>query len=1042
MKRSSLKVLLGITVLLLAVSPVFAQSQGAAGAHNAAGELYSSGDFKAAAAAYEKLVKDYPTDAVIPSAQVQLAFSYYFLGQYDQALDMLNKATALPVLTPEVRQIVDGLRPQILAAKASNLPESDPKRKTTFEEAVKGFSDFITKYPQAPDIENALYSRAVSNYQIKKYDDAIKDLETNIQRFPNSGTIASSKNLLAGILALQAGTELSRGDNADKSKAFALYKRAADLLREIINKKEDIAIINEANYQLGQILMIQAGYSPKAEQPALYQQALEAFQAIAPKEQIIKWQEQKLKDFPGRRRAAAQAQNQPLLKQLASDYEREVRKMAELQGKADQTASALMKMAEIFFQQGKLNEARVILKHSQPFLADETDKKNLLYFMAMTYALQSAEDRAPAAYTAFQSAHSGDPIADNLPVTMGGMYLGLGNAQEAIRYYDESLKLYKDGRLAGVAAVQKAKAQTLLKNFPDAEKTFKDFLASKPSPEVAVIAQKGLADIYKDTGKWDEAIAAYKEVKSKFPDTEEAKESDYWIAIATQQKGDNAGAIPLLDAYIKANPKSVLAPLALYAKGSAQITVGQNNPAQKEEGIASLTTLAKEYPDSQPAPYTYFMIAQIRGQEGKTDELMTLMKAFVEKYPQDEKVYPAYEFMANSAIATANAPAALAAYREFLTKYPESPQAGEALYKIADLQRQAAEGLGRYSALNEQERSQWKTNIDGSIAADEEMIKKYPDSQSLALGLQTLLATQRLLIGAELKKQADVEAYFKALADGTSSPLAKSKILFALAAYVGEQDKPRALQIMSDAYKPDIVYSPQDYDAYGIALIEQKKLDEAAAVFDNLAQKYPVPAGVAANAAPLLVQEAQANALFGKGRIAQVQGQTVDAGKIFGQLKALYPWSPKVVEADFGISQSLKNEKKYDEALALLGAIIRNQKATADLRANSMLLGGDLMVEKMKLATDPKEKKAFLDAGIDYYIKIAQFYGGVPSVAAAGLWHGAQLLEEQSAGLTDPKQKTQQLDKAKGAYRDLLKEYPNSEFAPKAQERLKALGAP
>jgi TolA-binding protein len=1037
MKRSSLKFLLGITVLLLAVSPAFAQSKGAADAHNAAGELYSAGDFKAAATAYEKLVKDYPTDGVIPSAQVQLAFSYYFLGQYDQALDMLTKATALPVLTPEVRQIVDGLRPQILAAKASNLPESDPKRKTTFEEAVKGFTDFITKYPQAPDLENALYSRAVSNYQIKKYDDAIKDLELNIQKFPNSGTIASSKNLLAGILALQAGTELSRGDNADKPKAFALYKRAADLLREIINKKEDIAIINEANFQLGQILMIQAGFSPKAEQTALYQQALEAFQAIAPKEQIVKWQEQKLKDFPARRRAAVQSNNAALIKQLASDYEREVRKMAELQGKQDQTASALTKMAEIFFQQGKLNEARVILRHGEPFVTDEADKKGLLYFLAMTYAMQNAVDRAPAAYETFQKAYSGDPIADNLPVTMGGMYLALGNPNEAIRFFDESLKLYPSGRLTGLAVVQKASAQTLLKNFPDAEKTFKDFLAGKPSPDIAVIAQKGLADIYKDTAKWDDAIAAYKEVKAKFPNTDQASESDYWIAIATQQKGDNAAAVPLLDAYLKANPKSPLAPLALYAKGSAQITLGQ-----KEEGIASLTTLAKDYPDSQPAPYTYFMIAQMRGQEGKTDELMTLMKTFIAKYPKDEKVYPAYEFMAQTSISTGKAADALAAYREYLEKYPETPQAGEALYKIADLQKQFAEGLGRYSALNEQERSQWKTYMDGSVADDEAMIKKYPESPALALGLQTLLASQRLLLGAELKKPADVEAYFKSLAADTPSPLAKSKILFALAAYVGETDKARSLQIMTEAYNPDIIYSPQDLDAYGLALIGQKKFDEATAVFDKLSKDYAVPAGVAPTGASLMVQEAQANALFGKARIAQAKGQTAEAGKLFGQLKALYPWSPKVLEADFGISQSLKNEKKFDEAVALLGNIIRAQKASAELRANSMLLGGDIMVEKMKAATDPKEKQSYLDAAIDYYIKIAQFYGGVPTVAAAGLWYGAQLQEEQAGGLTDAKIKAQQLGKAKANYQQLLKDYPESEFAPKAQERLKALGAP
>ncbi len=1038
MKLSPLKLLLGLTFLLAAIPPLPAQSPGAADAHNTAGNIYSSGDFKGAAAAYEKLIKDYPTDAVIPSAQVQLAFSYYFLGQYDQALGMLDKATAIPVLPPDVRQIVDGLRPQILSAKASNLPETDPKRKTTFEEAIKQFTDFITKYPQAADIENALFSRAVCNYQIKKYDDAIKDLELALQKFPNSGTIASSKNLLAGILAIQAGTELSRGDNADKAKAFALYKRASGYLREIITKKEDIAIINEANFQLGQILMIQAGFSPKNEQGALYKEALEAFRAVAPKEQIIKWQQQKLKDFPARRAQALASKNAALIKQLAGDNERELKKMAELQGKPDQTASSLLKMAEIFFQQGKLNESRVILKHTAPFLSEDIDKKSLLYFMAMTYALQNAVDRAPAAYAEFQSKYKGDPIADNLPVTMGGMYLALGNPNEAIRFFDESLAAYPNGRLTGLTVVQKAGAQTLLKNFPDAEKTFKDFLAKNPSPDIAVIARKGLADIYKDTQKWDDAIAAYKDVKTKFPGTPQASDSDYWIAIATQQKGDNAGAIPLLDAYVKANAKTQMAPLALYAKGSAQITVGQ-----KEEGIASLAAVAEVYPDSQPAPYTYFMIAQMRGQEGKTDELMALMKKFVEKYPKDEKVYPAYEFMAQTFTSIGKPADALAAYREFVEKYPDSPQAGDAMFKIADLQRGLADGLGRYSALNDQERSQWRIYLDGSIASNEEMIKKYPDSPAIALGLQTLLASQRMLLAAEIKKAPEVEAYFKSLADSAPSPRAKSKILFALAAYVSEQDKARALAIMTEAYKPDIIYSPQDLDYYGLALIAQKKYDEAAAVFDKLAGDYPVPAGVAPTGANLMVQEAQANALFGKGRIAQAKDQTAEAGKLFAQLKALYPWSPKVLEADYGIAQSLNAEKKLDEALALLGAIIRAPNANAELRANSMVLGGDIMVEKWKAAADPKEKEGFLDAAINYYIKIAQFYGGVPAAAAKGLWLGAQLIEEQVNTSTDPKlNKPQQLDKARAAYQQLLKDYPTSEYAPKAQERLKALGAP
>ena len=98
------------------------------------------------------------------------------------------------------------------------------------------------------------------------------------------------------------------------------------------------------------------------------------------------------------------------------------------------------------------------------------------------------------------------------------------------------------------------------------------------------------------------------------------------------------------------------------------------------------------------------------------------------------------------------------------------------------------------------------------------------------------------------------------------------------------------------------------------------------------------------------------------------------------------------------------------------------------------------MAEKAKATADQRQKDEYLGAAIDYFIKIAQFYSGVPTAAAAGLWMGGQLLEQQANGSADAKFKTQQLGKAKASYQQLLKEYPNSEFASKAQERLTALG--
>lgn len=1032
--KSPLKYLLPLLVTLaMCASAAKAQSPGAADANNAAYALFSAGNYEEAAKAYEKLLKDYPTDLVVGIGQIQLAFAYYFLGRFDDASAILAKATSGPPLPAELQQVADGLLPQILSAKAAALPATDPKRKTTFEQAIAKFTEFIAKYPTAPDLESVIYSRAVANYQIEKYDEVVKDAELNIQKFPQTATIPQTKNLLAIALATQGSLELAKG--GDKAKAFALYKRAADLLRDIIQDRRDIALYNEANFQLAEILFNQAGFSDEAERPALYQEALAAYRAIAPKEEILALQQDRVAAFPDRRREALQQRNQALLKQLERENLRELTKLEELKNKPDQVASALLKMGEIFYQQGNLNAARTLLRHVTPFLNTDDEKKRELYFRTMTYGLQGNSDFALSGYNEFQSSFKGDPLADNLPVTMGTMLLGQNKPEDAIRYFNESLTVYPDGRFTGLSVVSKAAAEARLGQYDGAAKTFQDFLAKNPPPEIGVIAQAGLANIYKDTSKWDEAIAAYKLVGEKYPGTSQAVEAEYWIGISTQQKGENAAAIPLLDAFAKAQPEHPLAALALYAKGGAQLATND-----KAGGIASLAEVASKYPDSQPAPYTYFMRAQLFGQDGDSNQVITLMREFIKKYPKDDKVFYAFDSVAQTLLATGKPDEALAAYRDYAQNYEESPQAAEALQKAADLQRAAGEGLGRYGALNEAERAKWKTNIEASIATSEELLKKYPDSPSVALALRTLLQNQRLLAGAELKSPADIEAYFQGLADSAASPQAKSKVLFALADYVDESDSGKALEIRMAAFDPQVIYAPADLDSYGTQLISQKKTEEALALFEKLETDYPIPAGTAPTQATPLIQEAQAIALFGRGRLAQEAGQTTEAGKLFEQLKSLYPWSPKVLEANFGIAQSNKESGQLDEAITLLTTIIRAPNATAELRANSMLLFGAIMLEKRKLATDPKQKDEFLGGAIDNYIKIAQFYGGVPRAAAEGLWVGAQLIEEQANASTDSKFKTQQLNRAKTFYQQLVTEYPNSEFAPKAKERLLALG--
>ncbi len=1009
-----------------------AQSKAAADANEAAYALFLSGDHAGAAAAYEKVLADYPTDLVVPTAAIQLAFAQFFLGDYEKAHSTLAKAMSGPPLPPEQAQLADSFLPQILSAKAAALPVGDPQRKSVFEDAAKKYSAFIAKYPQSPDMEAAIYGRAVANFQVQALDKVVEDMQANIKRFPQSGTISGSKDLLALTLATQGSAELMK-DSGDKAKGLALLGQAEDLLRQIIADKKDIAMMNDAYFQIGEVLFTRAAFSPESERAALFQKAMEAYRSVLPKDEIVTLQRDKLKAFPARKADALRSNNSALKKQLDKDNERELRKLQEISVKPDQIAAAILKMGEIFFNIQSYNEARTLIAHANPFLAGSDEKMRALYFTAMTYALQNARDKAADSYKQFVAAYKANAMAENLPFAMGNMYLMLGDPNEAIRYFEESLAKYPKGRLAGLSVVTKAQAEAALKKYADAQATFERFLSQNPSPEIAIVAQFGLAGIHKDTGRWDNALVAYKAVKDKFPGTPQAVESDYWIAICTQQKGDQAAAIPLLEAFIKEHPDHAMTPLAIYAMGSAQLALGK-----KQEGIATMALLAAKYPDSLPAPYSYITRAQALE---KPEEVDALLKEFLAKYPQNPSVYFAYDLLARNAVNASKPEEAIAQYSEFAKNYPQDPKAPEAMVRISDLQRGLAERMAmNYASLSAGDQSAWKKSLDASVATAEEMLSRYPASPDFSAGLQSLMASQRLLLRAQLKDGAAVEAYLQELADKCPEAAGKSKILFALAGFISEKDKARGLAKLNEAFNPAVIYSPADLDAYGLALVATGKFDEAAAVFQKLANDYPIPQGIVASQAPPTVQEAQATALFGLGTIAQQQKRVAEAGKLFQQLKSTYPWSPKVLEADYGIADSLRAEGKLDEALQLLPAIIRAPNATAELRANSMLLGGLIMKEKMKAAPDAKQKEEFRGAAIDYFTKIAQFYSGVPSAAAAGLWEGGQLLEEQAAESTDPKFKAQQLSRAKACFTQLTKDFSNSEFAPKAQARLAALG--
>lgn len=989
-------------------------------------DLLNNGKLKEAGDLYSTLLAKYPNSGAVAEALFRLGYIQYVQGDYPQAVKTLNRIMSPPA-TPEIKAAGDALIPQVLAAQAAKMTPGDPKRKAAFQAAIQQFDAFIEKYPKSPDVETANYGRAMAAFQNEDYEKAADGLRDNLKRFPASESILDSEDLLAVVLTAQASDTLRQ--HGDQDAAMKQFNEALSYLANIIVRHTDVALANDAQFQIGEVLFNRGNAEEGAKRAKDLANAMEAYRAVLPKEQMVQAQEARVAALLERRRQAVLTRNPEEVQAVQRLQDRENAKLDALKEAPDQTMNAQLRIAASYFLLQRYDEARVLLRYLQGFADDEGQKKQIDYYLVLTYSSQGIADKAVEAYDEFQSKYKGDPLGENLPLAMGALFLDpkINQPDKAIAYFNQEVALYPKSPLVNAALGQEAGALINLQRYGEALATYRKFLATHPPIEQAAQAEQGVAMIYQQTGKLPDAIQQYQKVADTYPDTPEAEQCAYYAA-GLEIAVDIKKALPQLQAFVKKFPEGRFTAEATMRIAQVQASMGDDTAAMQ-----TYKDVVAKFPKTEFGPQAYFQQASILAREGKTDDVVKLMQEFIKAYPDNKDIFYAYDTIGQTQVSKDQVPAAIATYSEMVEKHADNPMAPTALYRTAELWRKQADAQGRFLALNEEQRKDWSKGVANSIAAAEKLLGQFPDSDQVGLALKTLLADQEMLLAAQQKTPADIDNYFHGLADKFSSnPAAKSRILFTLATFTYEKDPAKALTEMAEAYNPSLVYAPADLDLYGAALIEQGKADQAYKIYEKIAADYPAPAGVQPAQAQPAIQEAQATALFGMASALDKEGKTAEASKLYGQLKATYPWSPKVIEANFGIAKSLFQQNKLDDAAKLLVPIVGSRIGSASLRAHAFLLIGDI-----------QDAKGNIDAAIDAYLKTAAYYGGVADAAAEGLWKGGQMLERQAAMLNEqstPK-KSEQIGKAVSAYKDIVTKYPNSQFVQQAQDRLNALGA-
>ncbi|MGV3533081.1 MAG: tetratricopeptide repeat protein, partial [Chthoniobacteraceae bacterium] len=723
----------------------------------------------------------------------------------------------------------------------------------------------------------------------------------------------------------------------------------------------------------------------------LLNRALEHYRLVASKDLVTQAQKARVEQFKQLTVQAMRNRDFATNKRYQRLTEKETEKLAALEGREDQTLTAKLKSGEIFFQLGKADESRVIFNFLEKFIEKPETKVQVAYTRVMSYALQNIDDKGKNAdlvklleegYEKFIAAHPKHKIAENLAILVGSGFVE-SDPEKAIKYFKESREQYPEGRFRIEALTQEAAALAKLGRYDEALALYKQTLETNPTKEVAAAAEFGIATIYRETGKRDEAIESFKTIRDKYAGTGPAETAGFSIGQLLVEKGDHAGAIEEFENFIKTFPDNPNLPEAMFALAQAQLAAGK-----KEAGLATFKEIPVKFPDSEVAPFTFFQRAQVAQAAEDLDGVVTIMREFIKSYPESEQLFQAYDYISQIHAAQGKGAEAIAVYEEFTKTYPKHDAAPTALRKVAALWKASAESQGRYMAIKEEERPEWVKRMDNSIAASERVLNEYPESPDVALALQNILEVEKARRQAKLITDEDVEKYFQGLAEKfEDKPATRSKIIFTLASFTFEENKNKAIEQMAGVYDASQTYAPGDLDLYGQALIQEGKLDEAMKVYEKLAADYPIPPNTDPTKASRDIQEAQSMALFGSGKVFQEQDKLEEAKQRFDQLEKLYAWSPKMMEANYGIALGLHEQKNYEEALKRLTQVTRSNTAPAPLRANGMLLFGKI-----------KEEQGDYQSAIDNYIKIASFYSGVPEAAAEGLLRGAQLLERQGKG--------------------------------------------
>ena len=958
-------------------------------------EALDAGQFNRAVQIFEKLISQGATFEGIFAVKFDLAWAYYMVGRYPDALTLFESLSGDRAPTDAMRQQSRFMMAESLVRLAELEPEGSPGRAGKLDRAITVHTAFQTDNPRHDNLPESLYGRAAAYYLLGDLGRAAKDLNRIVGLYKMSAIVEEARFLLASVYARRGVAVLQQGD---KAQAQQFLGEARKLFDTVIDEGGSRALAAGGMYSTAET-WFKAG---------AHREAIRFFREIPSRDEVLRDLKVRI-DKTREERSTQLARNQDT--KVASlrlgRYQSEYRRVEE---SPDWAEASFFKIAESYFTLGRHDEVRAVCRHLLNFTQGEA--KQQAWFLAISsYLEQGKPDDALREFTAFQAELGHDvPVAGTAGLAIGQLYIVEGRLEEALREIRKNLEEYPAGDGVEDATHLEVLALYYLGRFEAAATAAA--AAREAYPDGKYVANHLYFQAMSRTSleDWDGALAAIEQLLTTYPDgtpeydtIDEAAFRKGWML---GQAGRFEESVTAFRDFLAQYPDSELRPEATYYHAVSLDGLGQQDASHE-----ILRSLAAEYADHELAPVSLYQIAVSFYQQEAYPRMAEALETVIAAYPDDPVAADSWYWRGWIHRQDGQHDEAVEAYRQSIAVLPDGILAPEAMISIAGAYKEKAESMGLVTVLPEEKRVIYRESMMQAVDGYRELLSRFPDSDQ---ALQTPEGIAEVLYGmvrARQMEREEVLAWYEEAGAGGSggvAPIMDASLGSYLMREEGRQEEALAAFRQALAASGDARFPPALLSSYAEALKEAELWAEAETVYQRIVNDNPDD------------ERALAPAYFGMGDIRYRQDDYEGAKSLFERVLNDYPWYEEGKEGRVKLAQILERNGQYLEAERMFTDVWKQEQGRARVGAMLGVSRTQLaQAEAAKQAGNSGDWKENVRVADENLTKIIVLYEAYPEYVAEALYYKGRAYEING----EP-------DKAKREAYDVLRErYPESPWA-------------